>query len=127
MVNLSVTNNKFYNANTKALELEQNGMTIKLNYLHGNETTFKPVDKYWAQLQVNSGFTENIFKLMRAIGNHSPTEVIKSLEYLMENIHQFWSTYKQNFLAGQVLYTFTQIKTALVYSAFPETLGTPMF
>ncbi|APE73945.1 hypothetical protein SCITRI_0024 [Spiroplasma citri] len=38
MVNLSVTNNKFYNANTKALELEQNGMTIKLNYLHGNET-----------------------------------------------------------------------------------------
>lgn len=127
MVNLSVTNNKFYNINTKALELDQNGMTIKLNYLHGDETMFKPADKYWAQLQVNSGFTENIFKLMRAIGNHSPTEVIKTLEYLIENIPQFWSTYKQNFLAGQVLYTFTQIKTALVHSALPEVLGTSMF
>ncbi|WP_281268770.1 hypothetical protein [Spiroplasma phoeniceum] len=40
-------------------------MTIKLNYLYGDETMFKPADKYWAQLQVNSGFTENIFKLMR--------------------------------------------------------------
>ncbi len=102
-------------------------MIIKLNYLHGDETMFKPADKYWAQLQVNSGFTENIFKLMRAIGNHSPTEVIKTLEYLIENIPQFWSTYKQNFLAGQVLYTFTQIKIALVHSALPEVLGISMF
>ncbi|ALA98548.1 ABC transporter [Spiroplasma kunkelii CR2-3x] len=89
-MNLSVTNNKFYNVNTKALKLDQNGMTIKLNYLHVDETIFKPADKYSAQLQVNSDFIENIFKLMRAIGNHSPTEVIKTLEYLIENIPQFW-------------------------------------
>ncbi|KAF0852022.1 ABC transporter permease [Spiroplasma poulsonii] len=127
MVNLSVINNEFYNANAKALELKQNGMTIKLNYLYGRQTSFKPADKYWAQLQVGPGFTENIFKLMRAAGNHSPTEVVKSLEYLIGNMPQFWSTYKQNFLAGQVLYTFTQIKTALVHSALPEVLGTSMF
>ncbi|WHQ37128.1 ABC transporter permease [Spiroplasma sp. SV19] len=127
MVNLSVTNNKFYNADAKSLELEQNGMTIKLNYLQGDETNFKPADKYWAQLQVSRGFTENIFKLMRAVGNHSPTEVVKSLDFLINNMPQFWSTYKQNFLAGQVLYTFTQIKTALVHSTLPEVLGTSMF
>ncbi|WP_424526574.1 hypothetical protein [Spiroplasma endosymbiont of Glossina fuscipes fuscipes] len=86
MVNLSVTNNEFYNVNSKALELKQNGMTIKLNYLYDRETSFKPADKYWAQLQVSPGFTENIFKLMRAVGNHSPTEVIKSLEYLISNM-----------------------------------------
>ncbi|WP_425380071.1 ABC transporter permease [Spiroplasma endosymbiont of Stenodema calcarata] len=127
MVNLSVTNNKFYNHKTNSLELNQKGMTIKLNYLHGRQTNFRPADKYWGQLQVKSGLTENIFKLMRAVGNHSPTEAIKSLEYLINNVPQFWSTYKQNFLAGQVLYTFTQIKTGLVHAALPEVLGTSMF
>lgn len=64
---------------------------------------------------------------MLAVGSHSPTEVVKSVEYLISNMQQFWSTYKQNFLAGQVLYTFTKIKTALVHSTLPEVLGTSMF
>ncbi|AGM24614.1 ABC transporter permease [Spiroplasma chrysopicola] len=132
MIDLAIKNNDWYNPTTESLEIEQGEMKINLQYLANEKANFSPNDKYWGQLNISSGYTEHTFKTLRLLEHFkdepSGKDSLKvELQYLINNKPDFWTTYKQNFLAGQVLYTFTQIKTALIHDTLPTVLAPSLF